>query len=120
MNKDEQQEIPKYIKKKQSSVSKVKKKSSHKHNYVECIFEYTIGNDKDLCCSRGWYCSNCGKIKNNKHLWESELIPGSKNHYKVLTVEELKQKYPHLKVIHLDDYFYQKYISLTKEGEEQE
>ena len=35
MNKDEQQEIPKYIKKKQSSVSKVKKKSSHKHNYVE-------------------------------------------------------------------------------------
>ena len=29
------------------------------------------------------------------------------------------EKYPNLKVIHLDDYFYQKYISLTNVGEKE-
>ena len=33
-------EIPKRIKKKESRVSKAKKKSKHKHQYAECLIRY--------------------------------------------------------------------------------
>lgn len=33
------QEIPKYLKQKESDVSKEKKKSKHKHQYEECLME---------------------------------------------------------------------------------
>lgn len=33
-------EIPKYLKQKESNVSKAKKKSKHKHHYEECLIQY--------------------------------------------------------------------------------
>lgn len=33
-------EIPKYLKQKESNISKAKKKSKHKHQYEECLIQY--------------------------------------------------------------------------------
>lgn len=33
-------EIPKYLKSKESNISKAKKKSKHKHQYEECLIQY--------------------------------------------------------------------------------
>lgn len=35
-------EIPKYLKQKESNVSKAKKKSKHKHHYEECLIQKQI------------------------------------------------------------------------------
>lgn len=35
-------EIPKYLKQKESNVSKSKKKSKHKHQYEECLIQYNL------------------------------------------------------------------------------
>lgn len=39
MNNQFNNEIPKYLKQKESNVSKAKKKSKHKHQYEECLIQ---------------------------------------------------------------------------------
>ena len=63
MNNNYEQEIPKYMKQKESDISKASKKSKHKHEYAECLIQYKI--DKyygriDTCLAS--YCTICGKI----------------------------------------------------------
>lgn len=58
------QEIPKYRKNTGSNVSKIEKKSKHKHQYEECIIRYRfpfMGKD-NLATQLLSYCSICGKI----------------------------------------------------------
>ena len=41
-------EIPKYLKQKESNVSKAHKKSKHKHQYAECLIRYKFEWDEKL------------------------------------------------------------------------
>lgn len=57
-------EIPKYLKQKESNVSKAHKKSKHKHQYAECLIQYKCKwheKDEISTCLRS-YCVICGKI----------------------------------------------------------
>ena len=53
-------EIPKYFKKKNPSISKAKEKSKHKHLYIDCLL---IEDGRPY---KSTYCTVCGKIKNTK------------------------------------------------------
>ena len=58
------QEIPRYRKNTGSNISKIKKKSKHKHQYKECIIRYKfsfMGKD-NLTTQLLSYCPICGKI----------------------------------------------------------
>lgn len=57
-------EIPKYIKRKESNTSKSGAKSKHKHHYEECILTYNfdfIGKEMTHV-ELASYCTICGKI----------------------------------------------------------
>lgn len=59
-------EIPKYLKQKESNVSKAKKKSKHKHQYEECLIQYNmkiglINKPTTLVTSLHSYCTICGE-----------------------------------------------------------
>lgn len=97
-------DIPKYKKRKHSSTSKAKDKSNHKHEYIECLF---IENNKPY---RGVYCSVCGKIGD---IWFAETEPDDIGH-RLLTNEEVLEKYNHLQQIPVDT-IWQKYVILTTE-----
>lgn len=60
------QEIPKYMKNTGSNVSKIEKKSKHKHQYEECIIRYKFSfmGKNNLHTELSSYCSICGKIGN--------------------------------------------------------
>ena len=63
MNNNYEQEIPKYMKQKESDISKASKKSKHKHEYAECLIQYKI--DKyygTIVTCLASYCTICGKI----------------------------------------------------------
>lgn len=62
-----EQEIPKYLKQKESNISKAKKKSKHKHQYEECLIQYNLkmrsaNKPTTLMTSLSSYCIVCGKI----------------------------------------------------------
>lgn len=78
------QEIPKYRKNTGSNISKVKKKSKHKHQYEECIIRYKfsfMGKD-NLTTQLLSYCSICGKI--DDRFSEEKSIVDDKTIYKQL------------------------------------
>ena len=57
-------EIPKYLKQKESNVSKAHKKSKHKHQYAECLIRYKFEWDEKakMRTYLRSYCVICGKI----------------------------------------------------------
>lgn len=62
-------EIPKYLKQKESNISKAKKKSKHKHQCEECLIQYkskynflTEKQRNEIRTSLSSYCIICGKI----------------------------------------------------------
>ena len=56
-------EIPKYLKQKESNISKAIKKSKHKHQYEECLLRYRWNfEDTKIHTSLNSYCIVCGKI----------------------------------------------------------
>jgi hypothetical protein len=89
-------EIPKYIKKLNSSTSQSRAKSKHKHRYQECLL---IDSRRPY---RAKYCTICGKIYDVK-MFEFEngyIVPNNK----------ILQKYRHLKQFKVDSPS-QKYIN---------
>lgn len=63
MNNQFNNEIPKYLKQKESNVSKAKKKSKHKHQYEECLIQCNSSIRKGrIITSLHSYCTICGKI----------------------------------------------------------
>lgn len=54
-------EVPKHIKKKKSSISKSREKSKHRHEYVDCLL--IVDNKKPY---KATYCKFCGKVNNVK------------------------------------------------------
>lgn len=114
-------EIPKRIKKKESHVSKAKKKSKHKHQYAECLIRY---KNHDYYHEKEWvttslktYCTICGKIhykaKNSIVTDYITLVATSPQRlYHILSSEELYDRYhDKMPVFYKDDY-YNGYINL--------
>ena len=95
-------EVPKHIKKKKSSVSKSREKSKHRHEYIDCLL---IENDGKP--HKAMYCKICGKIADVKFCETEKRVHGT---YWVLTTEEVFEKYKNLSQLHVKDIF-QKYIS---------
>ena len=100
-------EIPKYIKKKESSVSKSKEKSNHKHEYVDCLFII----NKDNRPHKGTYCRICGKIGDISFF---ELEEFESRFWRLLDTDEIFEKYKDLEKIYIEDIF-QKYVVLNNE-----
>lgn len=57
-------EIPKYLKQKESNISKSNRKSKHKHQYEECLIQYNFNfvGKIHITTSLHSYCTICGKI----------------------------------------------------------
>ena len=126
MNKYES-EIPKYLKQKESNVSKSKKKSKHKHQYEECLIQYNmkiglINKPNILITSLGSYCTICGKIgdrfKKDKSIVKdyehTDDAPVGKC-YQIMTSEELYEKYHNkLPVFFVENYWKDGYVNLEQ------
>lgn len=126
MNKYES-EIPKYLKQKESNVSKSKKKSKHKHYYEECLIQYNmkiglINKPSILITSLGSYCTICGKIgdrfKKDKSIvkdYERTVDATVGKCYQVMTSEELYEKYHNkLPVFFVENYWKDGYVNLEQ------
>ena len=126
MNKYES-EIPKYLKQKESNVSKSKKKSKHKHYYEECLIQYNmkiglINKPSILITSLGSYCTICGKIGDRftkdksivKDYEHTDDAPVGKC-YQIMTSEELYEKYHNkLPVFFVENYWKDGYVNLEQ------
>ena len=107
MNNYEQGDIPKYIKKKESSTSKSNIKSKHKHEYVDCLL-VASGGAHPYPAS---YCKICGKINHSSPL---EVCEKTESGYRrLLSSEEILEKYKDLERIEIDSYW-QKYVPVCE------
>ena len=120
-------EIPKYLKQKESNVSKSKKKSKHKHQYEECLIQYNIkigliNKPSILITSLGSYCIICGKIgdrftkdKSIVKDYERTVDATVGKCYQVMTSEELYEKYHNkLPVFFVENYWKDGYVNLEQ------
>lgn len=98
------EEIGKYKKKKESNISKSKRKSNHKHEYKDCLLI-----DKENKPHKSKYCSICGKIYDVK-FFETEK---SEYGYRVLDDDEVFKKYKDLERFYVDS-IWDKYVILSK------
>lgn len=98
-------EEPKYRKKKDSSVSKSKVKSNHKHQYEQCL----------LVCPnhvfRASYCTLCGKVRGIK-FFETESI--GHRLLRMLTAEEVFERYSDLERFEISDLSAAKYVQIER------
>lgn len=94
-------EIPKYIKQKESNISKSNRKSKHKHQYEECLIQYPITFAGKSYTKTGLYnyCTICGKIGNR--FPETELY---------------EKYYDNLLVFFVEDIYKEKYVDLEREN----
>ena len=122
MSNQYENEIPKYLKQKESNISKAKKKSKHKHQYEECLIQYEFGfaNKKCINTSLCSYCTVCGKIgyrfKNSivTDYARKEIING-KTFYPIMSDEELYKKYhDKLPVFFVEDIWKDGYVNLDE------
>ena len=122
----QENEIPKYLKSKESNISKSNRKSKHKHHYEECLIQYRstfIGKTR-LNTDLYTYCTICGKInerfKENKsivkdYIKEVNLPIGKYKCYSRISGEELYEKYhDKLPVFFVEDIYKEKYVDLEQ------
>ena len=110
MNNFEENDIPKYVKKKHSSTSKSNTKSKHKHEYVDCLL-VERDNNKPYPAS---YCKICGKV--NSALCLDITEDTDFGHKRLLSNEEIFEKYKYLEHIKVDS-IWQKYVPIGKVGD---
>lgn len=115
-------EIPKYLKQKESNISKSNRKSKHKHRYEECLIQYPFSfvgknNIQTQLCS---YCTICGKIGDIlkgsivKDYIKSELH-NRRIIYSVMSGTELYERYhDELPVFSIEDICKEKYVDLEQ------
>lgn len=96
-------EIPKYKKKSNGSVSKAMYKSKHKHKNTGCLL---IHKGKPYIAS---YCLVCGKIKE----WDYCKERYQNGTYRLLSDDEVYTKYKDLEQIEVDN-LYQKYLPMPE------
>lgn len=130
------QDIPKYLKSTESSISKSNRKSKHKHKYEECLIQYkwnfksnafTQEEKERIHTQLNSYCTICGKIggylKNGKYSKEIESLQKQRQeedkHFRVIGIsgEELYEKYhDKLPVFFVEDILKERHINLEKEN----
>ena len=122
----QENEIPKYLKQKESNISKSNRKSKHKHHYEECLIQYrsTIIWKTHLNTGLSTYCTICGKInerfKENKSIVKDYIrevnSPIDKcKCYSRISDEELYEKYhDKLPVFFVEDIYKEKYVNLEQ------
>lgn len=126
--KYEEQEIPKYLKQKESDVSKARKKSKHKHQYKECLlqYEFDLKDKKHISTSLSSYCTICGKI-GGKFKEEKSIVKDFRKTidtpigkcYQIISGEELYEKYhKKLPVFFIKDIFKDNYVNLEDKTNE--
>ena len=111
----QENEITKYLKKKESNISKSKRKSKHKHHYEECLIQYNFryANENNLMTCLHTYCTICGKIgdrfKKDKSIVKDYIRTVNTSMgkcYSLITDEELYEKYhDKLPVFFVEDSF---------------
>lgn len=115
-------EIPKYLKVKESNISKSNRKSKHKHHYEECLiqYEFAFTGKHHLYTSLHTYCTICGKIGDRlkdsivKDFTKSELH-NRRTIYFVMSGTELYEQYhDKLPVFFVEDIFKEKYVDLEQ------
>lgn len=118
-------EIPKYLKQKESNVSKAKKKSKHKHQYEECLIQYDSSIRKGhMITSLSSYCTICGKLgdrfKEDKSIvkdYRRTIDTSTGILHQVMTSEELYERYyDKLPVFFVEDIYKEKYVDLEIEN----
>lgn len=126
MNQIQENEISKYLKKKESNISKTNKKSKHKHQYEECLIQYKFdfAGKKCIDTSLKSYCTICGKIgdkfKDGKSIVEDyhRVIDGQIKNYKcysIISGEELYEKYhDRLPIFFIEDIWKNGYVNLEQ------
>ena len=84
-------EVGKYIKKKQSNTSKSKYKSKHKHEYKSCLirYRYEMYGKKFSSIQIASYCRLCGKIGENIDPERSITEKIQDGYYRMLNSEEI-------------------------------
>ena len=100
-------EIPKYRKKKPSSVSRSSDKSNHKHEYKEFLLIEKCKPHRAECCVI------CGKIA-NFFLFEVDDGGDHQPYRRMLTDEEIFEKHKDLKQIEIDS-IWDKYADFNRE-----
>ena len=132
MNKNKiEQEIPKYLKQKESNISKSNRKSKHKHQYEECLIQYkrnlksnafTQEEKERIHTLLSSYCTICGKIggiiKNSKYQKEIKALQKQRqtgnNFWISISGEEIYEMYhDKLPVFFAEDMF-GKYVDLKQ------
>ena len=101
---DNNNEIPKYRKKKPSK-SKSANKSDHKHQYDDCLLI-----DEENRPHKAEYCVICGKI-NNVKAFETDRLDGGR--FRMLTCDDIFHKYKGLKQFQVKD-MWDKYVSISE------
>lgn len=125
-------EIPKYLKQKESNISKSNRKSMHKHQYEECLIQnkwnfksnaFTQEEKERIHTSLSSYCTICGKIggiiKNSKYQKEVKVLQKQRqtesNFWISTSGEEIYEKYHNkLPVFFVDDIYREKCVDLEQ------
>ena len=123
----QENEIPKYLKPTESSISKSNRKSKHKHHYEECLIQhpFSFARNTSIHTQLNSYCTICGKIggylKNGKYTKEAELLQKQRQeedkHFRVISIsgKELYEKYhDKLPVFFVENIFKEKYVDLEQ------
>ena len=120
----QENEIPKYLKQKESNISKSNRKSKHKHQYEECLIKNKsiFAGKTHLNTDLYTYCTICGKInerfKENKSIVKDyirEVNSPIGKCYSRISDEELYEKYhDKLPVFFVEDIFKEKYVNLEQ------
>ena len=116
-------DTPKYLKQKESNVSKAKKKSKHKHQYEECLIQCNSSIRKGhIITTLHSYCTICGKIgdrfKKEKSIvkdYISTVNTSIGKCYSLITDEELYEKYhDKLPVFFVENIYKEKNVDLKQ------
>ena len=118
-----EQEIPKYHKNTGSNISKISKKSKHKHNYEECILRYESNyfGKHNIYTRLSSYCSICGKIGEKlkdsivKDYHRTGMLSNGIKYHSIISGDELFEEYKdRLPVFHIDDNTNKRYVNLDE------
>lgn len=123
-NYTQDDEVGKYKKQTESNISKSNRKSKHKHQYEECLIQYSFSfagknNIHTQLCS---YCTICGKI-GDKFKDEDSIVKDYRRtvdtsigkYYSMITSEELYKKYhDRIPVFFIEDIYKEKYVDLEQ------
>lgn len=125
-------DIIKYLKQKESNISKSNRKSKHKHHYEECLIQnkwnfksnaFTQEEKERIHTSLSSYCIICGKIggiiKNSKYQKEIEVSQEQRqarsNFWISISGKEIYEMYhDKLPVFFVEDIYKEKYVNLEQ------